>query len=88
MQKTATAQPGSQEQRAELTEGRRRPCTITLSISVVTAVTAGLRPTLTDLRVLPVEFQYLLQRALLVGQVLVGSEVLPVQGFVVITYFR
>lgn len=42
---------------------------------------------LTDSHVLLMEFQNLLQRVLLAGQVLIGFEMLPVQGFIIITNF-
>lgn len=55
---------------------------------VTSVMTAGQWLILTDSHVLPMEFQDLLQRALLVGQVLVDFEVLAIQGFIVIPYFR
>lgn len=51
-------------------------------------VTGGQQSALMDSHVLPVEFQNLLKRMLLTGQVLIGFEVLSVQGFIIISYFR
>lgn len=56
-------------------------------MTVAAVGTAGQRG-LRHSRVLAMEFQYLLQTALLVGQVPVHLEVLAVQGLFVISYFR
>lgn len=52
----------------------------------VTAEITCVNP-LTDSHVLLMEFQNLLQRVLLAGQVLIDFEMLPVQGFIIITNF-